>query len=385
MKIIIDWLIPMKTINSFQINPLDVTFEPLAGSTLTNILRLIAQNHGRVEFIGFARIVYSLMMGTVLSPLNILERLKFDKKVLNKSIDHPPIFIIGHWRTGSTYLHNLICQDTQFGYPSTFQTVTPAVILGFEKMIKPIVSSSLPDKRPQDDVDMGADLPQEEEYALGNLSPYSFYNGWLFPKNMDLYNNYVDFKNVKEREIQEFKNIFLYYVQKLNYYYHGKQLVLKNPSNTCRIRELLDIFPDAKFIHIYRNPYHVYLSMKRNIEKEMPLYTLQKPPAWDVFEKAMVDMYLRMFEKYFKEKPLILKENFTEIKYEDFIQHPVDEMKRMYKELSLPGFSEAQPRFQRYVDSQKKIKISSYKIKQDLKNKIYGYLHETIDLWGYDI
>jgi omega-hydroxy-beta-dihydromenaquinone-9 sulfotransferase len=375
----------MKKNHNFKIDPLNVTFEPLAGSTFANLLRLLAQNRFHVEPVGIPRIIYSMALSFTLSPLNMLESIKYDKKIKNTTIKKPPIFIVGHWRTGSTYLHNLLAQDTQYGYPTTFQTVTPALLLRFEKLIKPIVASSLPKTRPQDNVELGADLPQEEEYALGNISPYSFYNGWIFPKNMDLYNNYVDFQNVSEREIKEFKRIFHYYIQKLTLYYHGKQLLLKNPSNTARIKILHEMYPDAKFIHIYRNPYHVYLSMKRNIEKEMILYCLQKPPSWEVFEKAMVDMYKRMFKKYFNEIKQVPKENQIDVKYEDLMQNPLGEIKRIYDKLQINGFEKSEPTLKKYIESQKKIKSYSYNIDPLLKEKIYQYLKETIDLWNYTI
>jgi omega-hydroxy-beta-dihydromenaquinone-9 sulfotransferase len=375
----------MKQVDIFEIDPMDVTFEPLAGSTFTNLLRLLAQNKFHVDPIGIPRIVYSIALSFALSPLNLIESIKYDKKTKKTKITKPPIFIVGHWRTGSTYLHNLLSQDKQFGYPTTFQTVTPALLLGFEKFVKPIVESSLPETRPQDNVELGADLPQEEEYALGNISPYSFYNGWIFPKNMDLYNNYVDFQNVSEKEIKEFKKIFHFYVQKLTLYYKGKQLLLKNPSNTARIKLLHDMYPNAKFIHIHRNPYHVYLSMKRNIEKEMILYTLQTPPSWEVFEKAMVDMYNRMFDKYFKEIKLVPKENQIDVKYEELMQNPLIEIEKIYRTLNIDGFDTNKETFKRYIDSQKKIKAYSYKIDQETKDKIYHYLKETIDLWNYTI
>ena len=375
----------MKQVDIFDIDPMDVTFEPLAGSTFTNLLRLLAQNKFHVDPIGIPRLVYSMVLSFALSPLNIMESIKFDKKTNNTKVTKPPIFIVGHWRTGSTYLHNLLSQDKQFGYPTTFQTVTPALLLGFEKMIKPIVESSLPETRPQDNVELGADLPQEEEYALGNISPYSFYNGWIFPKNMNLYNNYVDFHHVTEKEINEFKKIFHFYIQKLTLYYNGKQLLLKNPSNTARIKILHEMYPDAKFIHIYRNPYHVYLSMKRNIEKEMILYCLQTPPPWEVFEKSMVDMYIRMFDKYFKEIKLVPKENQIDVKYEEFIQNPLSEIEKIYKSLNIDGFDATKETFKKYIDSQEKIKAYSYNINQETKDKIYHYLKETIDLWHYTI
>jgi len=375
----------MKKIDTFEIDPFNVTFEPLAGSSFSNLLRLLAENRFRVSFIGLPRILYSLTLSSIQSPLNVLEKRYFNKHIKHINIDKPPIFILGHWRTGSTYLHNLLTQDPRFSFPTTLQTVIPALFLKYGELFRPVVDASLPEKRPQDDVKMGADLPQEEEYALGNLSPYSYYNGWCFPKNMEHYNNFVDLKDMSPREYEEFKEVYLDFIKKVSFASGHKQLVLKNPSNTSRIKFLLELFPDAKFIHIIRNPYHVYLSMKRNIEKEMILYTVQNPPSWNVFEKSMVNMYRRMFEKYFAEEKLIPKKNFTEVRYEQFIQKPITEIERMYTELGLTDFERNKPIFEKYVNSQKKVKKAVYKIDDDLKNHIYTELKDAIDRWNYSM
>ena len=375
----------MVEIGGFSIDPLDVTFEPLAGSTFTNLLRLLAQNRFRVSLIGLPRLSYATLMSFILSPLNIYEKIKYDKKIKNVVIEKYPIFIVGHWRSGTTYLHNLFSVDKQFGYPTTFQTVAPALFMRFEKLLKPVVDSSLPEKRPQDDVDLHVDLPQEEEYALGNISPYSFYNGWIFPKNMEFYNDYVDMRNISRETIEKFKKIYMYYVKKLTLYYNGKQLVLKNPSNTSRIKILLEMFPDAKFIHIYRNPYHVFLSMMRNVEKEMTLYCIQKPADKEVFERSIANLYNRMHAKYFEERKLIPPGNLVEIRYEDFLVNTLEEMKKIYDQLEISGFEKNKRRFEEYIKSQSKIKTYKYKIDEESKQKIYGYLKYTIDLWGYDV
>ena len=373
----------MKKIHTFEVDPFNVTFEPLAGSTFTNLLRLLAQNRFRISLIGIPRIIYSLALTSIQSPLNVMENRYYKKKIKHISIDKPPIFILGHWRTGSTYLHNLMTQDPRYGYPTTLQTVIPALFLKYGELFRPVVDASLPDKRPQDDVAMGADLPQEEEYALGNLSPFSYYNGWCFPKNMEYYNNFVDFNNVNSSTIKEFKKVYLDYIKKVSYAHNHKRLVLKNPSNTSRIKFLLDMFPNAKFVHIIRNPYHVYLSMKRNIEKEMILYTVQNPPSWEAFERSMVNMYNRMFTRYFAEKNLIPKENLIEIRYEHLVKDPIQQMEKIYETLCLGEFGKNKPIFKKYVYSQKKVKKAVYNIDDDLKQHIYNQLKETIDRWNY--
>ena len=154
-----------------EIDPFEINFTPLPGSTFTNLLRLLAQNRFRIDAVGIPRILYSLLLSGIMSPLNLWESIKFGRKVRETKIDKYPLFIIGHWRSGTTYLHNVLSQNRNFAYPTTFQTVTPAVFIRFEKLIKPIVEASLPPTRPEDNVPLGADLPQEEEYAMGNLCP----------------------------------------------------------------------------------------------------------------------------------------------------------------------------------------------------------------------
>lgn len=205
----------------YKIDPMDVTFEPLAGSTFTNFLRLLAQNKFKIGMIGVPRTLYSAAMSLALSPLNVYEKIHCDKEIKKTVIEKSPLFIIGHWRSGTTYLHNLLSQNDMFAYPTTFQTVTPGLFLCFESIIKPMVAASLPPKRPEDDIALGADLPQEEEYGIGNLSPYSFYNGWCFPRNVHYYYNFVTMENVPQRTVDSWKNIYLYYLKKLTLSHDG--------------------------------------------------------------------------------------------------------------------------------------------------------------------
>ena len=125
--------------------------------------------------------------------------------------------------------------------------------------------------------------------------------------------------------------------------------------------------------------------MKRNIEKEMILYCLQKPPKWETFEKAMVDMYIRMFDKYFKDIQHIPQENIFEVRYEDLIKNPLNEIQKIYSSLQIKGYEKNKEIFEKYIKSQQKIKTYSYTIEDKTKEKIYNYLKDTIDMWGYSI
>lgn len=352
-------------------NTLVMTKEPLAGSNISILLRLLIQNRFKVDPRYIPRMLYSLALSSMMTPLRIKESIQFDKAIKETTIRNDPIFILGHWRSGTTYLHNVLSQDENFGYFSTFHTSLPGVFLGSEHLLRPLVASSIPDKRPMDDVTMGIDSPQEDEFALAAFSQFSGNHGLCFTRNADFYNRYVFMENVSKKEVDEWKKVYLYLLKKETLYRNGKRLVLKNPANTARVKLLLEMFPDAKFIHIHRNPYYLYLSMMKLLFSIVPYFCVQKPPVVDEVEKRVLQVYRRMYEKYFKEKKSVLRGNLVEVKYEDFIQKPLEGVKKIYSELNLKGFKKSENAFKKYIASQAHIKIQKYEIDKTLKEKVY--------------
>ena len=365
-------------------NLLLVTKEPLAGADLSTIFSLLKQNRFHVSLPYVPRIIYSLFLSGMLSVFRFKEHKKFDSIIHGTSLDKSPLFLLGHWRSGTTYLHNLLSKDSQFGFFSTFDAYLPGAFLGSEKILKPVVAASLPAKRPMDDVLMGADLPQEEEYALGGISVYSYYNGWIFPQNMQQYNRYVWLDDVSHEVVSDFKRKYLYLIKKASVKHHGRRLLLKNPSNTARVKILLEMFPDAKFVHITRNPYHQFLSMVRFMKMVIPLYCVQVPPPFDVVEDSLLEMYKHMYQKYFSERRLIPKGNLVELRYEDFISDPLSEVRKVYKGLGLDGFDDVQRMFEAYILSQSEIHLASYDLSDEIREKVYSRLSFVFENFGYE-
>ncbi|MFO8078498.1 MAG: sulfotransferase [Thermoplasmatota archaeon] len=309
--IIIKCCFSIKTMSFIDLHKksLFVTKEPLAGADIRTLLSLLKQNKFHVSVPYLPRLFYSFLLSGILSPFRYRDR-KSMKKIKDKNIiKHPPLFLLGHWRGGTTYLHNMLSKDSQFGFFSTFDAYAPGIFLKNEQLLKGIVAGSLPKKRPMDDVVMGADLPQEDEYALGGMSVYSYYHGWCFPKNMGLYDRYVWLDDVSESVKDDFKKTYLYLLNKATIKNNGRCLLLKNPSNTARIKLLLEMFPDAKFVHIHRNPYHQFLSMSRFMKIVIPLYCLQTPPSFDEVEEHLLGMYEHMYRAYLAERKLVPKDH----------------------------------------------------------------------------
>ena len=361
-----------------------VTKEPLAGTDLKTIFRLLKQNRFHISIPYIPRFFYSLILSTVLSPFRYHDHRFIIKNGEKINIHKSPIFLLGHWRGGTTYLHNMLSKDDQFGYFSTFDAYLSGACIKSEMLLKTIVANSLPKTRPMDDVVMGADLPQEEEYALGGLSVYSYYHGWCFPRNMDQYDRYVWLNDVSQETIDDFKRTYLYLLKKASYKNDGKRLLLKNPSNTARVNILLEMFPNAKFIHIHRNPYHQYLSMVRFMQKVIPLYCVQTPPSFKVVDRHLLRMYEHMYKKYLEDRKLIPKGNLVEIKYEDFISDPIKDLERIYEILDLHGYALVKKRFQAYLLSQSEFHPMKYNISQDVREKILKHWGFAFDAFGYE-
>jgi hypothetical protein len=158
---------------------------------------------------------------------------------------------------------------------------------------------------------------------------------------------------------------------------------LKNQDNTGKIRILIEMFPNAKFIYLYRNPYDLYFSMMKFIRIAIPRFCIQKPPKIKEVEHSMIDLYARMIQKYLAERENIPQGNLIEVRYEDLITRPIPEIKNIYETLHLEGFQDAEPAFRTYANSQKSIKTDHYTMNEEQKQKIESKWGFAIKEFGY--
>jgi len=184
--------------------------QPLAGGKFSTWMKLLVENHFRIGIKYIPRAIYITMLTSITSPFRFIEEKKH-KEVIEKQ-EPKPVFIIGHFRSGTTYLHNLMSHDKNMCYVSTFQTMVPGNFIFMSNFFKRLLAASLPETRPMDDVRMMPDYPYEEEYGIANLSPYSFYHGWYFPKRMrEYFDRYVLFKDGME---EKWKQVYLYLLKR---------------------------------------------------------------------------------------------------------------------------------------------------------------------------
>ena len=59
------------------------------------------------------------------SLLGVLQLIFFGRKIARTKIQDDPIFVIGHWRSGTTLLHELLVLDGRHTYSDTYTCFTP--------------------------------------------------------------------------------------------------------------------------------------------------------------------------------------------------------------------------------------------------------------------
>jgi hypothetical protein len=332
----------------------------------------------------YMRIIFINTISIVGIPFRIRERLLYSKKIKETKLHSDPIFIIGHWRSGTTHLHNLMCQDPQFGFITMLQASFPKSFLS-NSFFKFFMKVFLPETRPMDNIKMGVNETQEDEMALGNLFPFSLYNAWYFPKRMmEFYHKYVRFKNISQKVAKKWKNGYRSLLRKSTFNMNGRRLILKNPANTGRIRFLLDLYPKAKFIHIYRNPYIIYLSTRHFYKKTMENFMFQNVSS-EIIEDNIFKIYKDMMKCYLIEKRLIPEGNLVELKFEDLEADTIGQLERIYTLLKLPGFKSNVDRFEDYLNQLKNYSKNKFHLSKRNKFLIEQHWGFTIDKWKYKI
>jgi hypothetical protein len=355
----------------------------LGGATLGDWLRVLRENRFAVAPSCWLRACAITTHSFQNSFFRRVENLRFGSRVRETPIQ-PPLFLLGHWRQGTTHLHNLVTVDDRFAFPNNYQVFFPHAFLTTEALSARAIGFFLPKRRPMDNIEWNMRSPQEDEFALGVTSLMSPYFGWMFSRRREHYDRYLTFRDVPEAEIKRWKEAFVWFLKKLSWKYK-RPLVLKSPTHTCRIRLLLEMFPDAKFVHIHRNPYAVFPSSKRTLQVCFQMNRLQDPRLNELDDQVFLT-YRELHDVFFAERNLIPKERFHEMSFEKLEEDPIGEMKRMYRALSLPDFSHVEPALRKYVDS-----IAGYKknefpdLSEDLRERIATEWRRCFDEWGYAV
>lgn len=292
-----------------------------------------------------------------------------------------PIFILGHWRSGTTLLHEYLILDDRYAYPSTSDCFDPCHPLLTAEYVKQYFSWLLPKKRFMDNMLMGWDRPQEDEFAMCLLGAPSPYLRLAFPNSGPVDELAYDLDGLPKPERIRWEKTFFRWLKMMNYR-HRKPLVLKSPPHTCRIPTLLKMFPRARFVHLVRNPYTVYQSTV-NLWKTLHEVQGLHHPHHEGIEEYVFDRFVHFHERYQATKELIPSGQLVEIRFEDLVAKPTDTVDKVYQELNLGSFDAVRPKLEAYLSTNAHYERNKWTFPADLKAQIASRWAAAIEHYGY--
>ena len=276
------------------------------------------------------------------TPGCVIESFRVAGRVRNFAFDPPPLFIVGHWRSGTTFLHNLMSRDRRFCFPTITDVARPFDFYPnpAEPISRWLVLRLLPHTRPMDGIPLDAHLPQEEEIATATMGVLSFFNCFYFPERLsEVFAQEVLFQGVSAQAIDAWGRSLRYFLAKLGALSPGKRLLLKNPAHSARIGRLRMLFPGAKFIHIHRHPFEVFRSTQTLYRSLLPLLALQH------YENAAIDdhiawSYLELMRRLLGSLDELPLGDVIAVSYDELVANPVTTLERIYCRLALGDFSQ---------------------------------------------
>ena len=283
-----------------------------------------------------------------------------------------PVFILGHYRSGTTHLHELMALDPAFASPTRFQAYHPASFLATEGRFARL-----------NDLFMLPRRVQEDEIALMNLTGLSPYMDWCFPEGAVDYSRYLTFRRADPAEVEAWQRALRWYLQALTVR-HGRPILLKSPPHTARIRLILEVFPDARFVHIRRNPHDVFVSTLRLLRDLDPVFRLRVRRR-PIDEEGVLRTYEEMYAAFHEDRALVPSGQLVEIAYEDLETAPLDQLRAIYAGLGLGDFARVEPAMAAYLAS-----IAGYQKNRhrppdpDTRRRVAERWGSMFDRWGYE-
>jgi hypothetical protein len=317
---------------------------------LPDYIRLLAKHRFRIHPLRLPMAAMVSGFAAINSALSLAQSAIYGRRIREAKLEHPPIFIVGHWRSGTTYLHELFFQDDRLTAPTTYECFAPHHFLLTGRIVPKLAWFLLPSRRPMDNMPVGFDLPQEDEFALCSLGAPTPIFRCAFPNDPPPYVETLDME-VDPQTLSAWQDAIKRFISVLTVA-RQERLVLKSPPHTGRIGYLDQLFPGAQFVHIVRNPIQIFQSTRR-LWKTLDLTQGFQIPRHERLDAFVFEAFERMYRGFDKQRSQIAADHLHEIRYEDMIADPILQLEKLYEQLELGEFDRVRPQLEAFVAQRK--------------------------------
>lgn len=321
--------------------------------------RVLVLSRGRVRPVAFATLALSLLGSMISTVVTLPERLLLWPWLVRATrdgrVDHEPgiIVVLGYYRSGTTHLHNMLSCDPSNRTTRWIEALAPHGFVVSWWLLRMLLIPVSPRVRPQDPMDFGNSWPGEEHFGVLNWSlACALLGRFVLPDQRERFDRYHDLSGLTERELSRWRRFEARVVAKTALQARGRRVLLKSPSNSARVEELVRMFGlgRVKFIRVRRDPEDVIASNEK-LDERFDAYSLQTPlpPA----ERS------RLIREEFERTELLLDDarerlpegSYAEMTFDELSSDPVSAIERAYDRLGLTMSAPCRERMRAYSES----------------------------------
>lgn len=300
--------------------------------------RLLASLESEAKLTSLGRLIArEEILMALKNRLQLVEYHRCNPDITAGSVERP-IFIIGMGRSGTTILHELMALDTQLRTPLTWEVdhpFPPPQTASYES--DPRIAATqktlertdliLPDFKKIHR--MGAQLPQEcVRWTTGEFTSMIFWTNYHVPE----YSNWI----MREANLAPAYSYHRKFLQLLQWKHSRAPWVLKSPGHLWSLDQLLQEYPDARFIQTHRDPLQILASLTSlvTVLRKMSsdnVDTAQIAREWAVWNAQGLNA-----SASFRDRSLVKTEDVIDINFSEFMADPLRQVRAIYKQFDLP-------------------------------------------------
>ena len=252
------------------------------------------------------------------------------------------------------------------------------------RSLEPLLEQALPQDRYVDNVAVTPTAPQEDSIPLATMGAASYYHGMYFPKHFETHFRRDVFGAESQADIERWKHLHRHLLQKVSVHQGHRPLLIKNPVYAGYIRHLRALWPGAKFIHIYRNPYRVFVSARHYFTRLLPELALQDYGDLPI-DSLVLESYPFLLDALKTDTADLPVNQFVELSFEALQSDPLAELKPLFEQLDLPGFEAASSYFEAYLADLKDYQQNQYSLDAETVSAVENHWQPYIQRWDYSL
>jgi hypothetical protein len=322
----------------------------LGGFAFPDWIHLMHANRWRVDAKYFPRAILAGFGSIVTSAIKVVED-RIELPPLPQDSLQQPLFILGLPRSGTTHLFHLLSEDPQFCFASRFDVLNPHTFLTLRSLgLASLFGKQSLRKRPMDNVMSGWLMPEEDNIALAIMTGFGTRIGAVFRRHRgQLFEELSGIANEGGPDAERFKLALIFFLRKLTHL-HNLSILLKSPSHTLAIPQILSALPSARFVTIIRDPIAQFKSLAAMHSTSAFNWSALEsaPPSND---NTLLDRIGLFARRYCATRGLIPERRLVEIRYEDLVEDEAGTLKRIYRKLDLKPRATTQPKTQKRYQS----------------------------------